>query len=58
MHFTYRDDVKGMMEPYNLEKIFNHDKNYTELHIENYFLRKTLNLIKTTYKYSHEILYF
>ena len=42
-----------MMEPYNFETnvfgIFNHDKNYTELCIENFFPeKKSLSLVKTT----------
>ena len=49
------------MGPYNFEtNIFgnsNHDKKYTELCIENYY-RKSLNLVKTTYKYSYKILHF
>ena len=51
---------KVMKGPYNFETNvfgnFNYDKNYTELCIENYFPeKKSLNLLKTTEKYSYKI---
>ena len=50
--------IKVYWDTIILKQMFNHNKNYTELRIKNYFLRKSLNLIKTTYKYSLKILHF
>ena len=48
-----------MMGPYNFETNvfgnFNHDRNYTELRIENYFRRKITQPCQTTERYSYKI---
>ena len=48
---------KVWWDPTIFKQMFNHDKNYTELCIENYFLRKITQTYQKPNKYSHKILH-